>query len=455
MTLDNRPEDTPEISGIDDLLGIFAAAEKPENEFRVGMEHEKIGLLEDTLEPVPYFGTRSIEAVLKQLIDRLGFVPVKEHGKDIIALVKAGTAISLEPGGQLELSGAVLENNHQTCRELTEHRDITRKLGEDLGIIWLGVGHTPFASKEQISWVPKTRYDIMRRYLSTRGKRALDMMLRTGTVQANFDWSNEADMVLKMRAATSVTSIVSAIYANSAIVEGKTTGWVSERQRIWLSVDRDRCGLLTFVFDDDFGYRRYVEWALDVPMFFIRRDGRYVESVTGMPFRTFLEHGHDGHRARISDWEDHLTTLFPEVRLKAYLEVRGADCCDRDMNCAFPALWKGLLYDRDSTEAACALTKDWSIPDRQQALIDVARHGLGASVRGRPMRDLAHELVDIARDGLAAQQALNAHGKDETEFLVPIDEVVEDGRSPGQVAAKLWEGEARGNIRRLVEHYRF
>lgn len=455
MTLDNRPEDTPDISSTNELALALRAGEKPEREFRVGMEHEKIGLLEDTLEPLPYSGPRSIEAILEMLIDRLGFSPVMEQGRDLIALTKQGTAVSLEPGGQLELSGAILENNHQTCRELTEHRDITRSLGKELGVVWLGVGHTPFARRDELDWVPKTRYGIMRRYLSGQGDRALDMMLRTGTVQANFDWSDEADMVLKMRAASSVTSLVSAIYANSSIVEGKTTGWVSERQRIWRSVDPDRSGLLTFVFDEDFGYERYVEWALDVPMFFIRREGRYVQSVTGMPFRAFLKHGCDGHRARFSDWEDHLTTLFPEVRIKAYLEVRGADCCDRELNCALPALWKGLLYHRPAAEAACELTAHWTPSEREQAIVAVARQGLEAEVAGQSILDLAHEMVDISRDGLIAQRALNAVGHDETGYLDPVYEVIENGRSPGKVAAELWDGSMRKDPKKLIGHYRF
>ncbi len=454
MTLDNRPEDAPEITSIDELEDHLRAAEKPPSAFRVGMEHEKIGLLEDTLQPVPFSGTRSIEAVLKMLVDRFGFSSYTENS-DLVALTKADTTISLEPGGQFELSGAVLENNHQTCRELNDHRDITRAIGDELGIIWLGVGHTPFARRDEISWVPKKRYSIMRRYLSKRGERALDMMLRTGTVQANYDWSDEADMVLKVRTASAVTSIVSAIYANSAIIEGKTTGWASERQRVWLSVDPDRCGLPTFVFDEDFGYRRYVEWALDVPMFFIRRGGKYLDNVTGMPFRHFLEHGHEGHRARHSDWEDHLTTLFPEVRLKAYIEVRGADCCDRELNCAYPALWKGLLYHPPAAEAACELTSDWSELEREEALVEVARHGLTAKVNGRSINDLARELTDIAHQGLVDQRSLNDHGEDETKFLEPIYSLIEQGKSPGAIAAELWSGEMREEPRALVDYYRF
>lgn len=455
MSLDNRPESSREITGIRDLLAGFHAAEKQPSAFRVGMEHEKIGVLCDTLEAVPYYGPRSIEAVFKILTDHLGFEPYLE-GDDVVALIKSGTNVSLEPGGQLELSGAVLKDIHASCKELTEHRDLTRVIGERLGITWLGVGHRPFATRKDIEWVPKKRYEIMRRYLPTRGSRALDMMLQTGTVQTNFDWSDEADMARKMRTAMGVTSIVSAIYANSSIVEGEVTGWVSERQRIWLDTDPDRSGLLPFVFDEGFGYRDYVEWALDVPMFFIRRGGRYIGEIAGTPFRTFLEKGFQGERARMSDWDDHLTTLFPEVRIKGFLEVRGADCCSRELVCAHPALWKGLLYDDTACEDAWRLVKGWSMETRQRLLGDVAKDGLAAQVDGVPLLDYAKDLLRISEEGLRRQHRLDEKGRDETRFLEPVRVVLEEhGVSPGRRVAELWEGELRRDPGRLAEHYRF
>ncbi len=454
MSLDRGSEQAPEITGVEMLVDGFRRAEKPESGFRVGMEHEKIGLVAADLSPLPYSGPASIEAVFQVLVDRFGFERFKE-GEDTIALVKEGTSVSLEPGGQLELSGATLRDIFATCTELTEHRDITRALGDELGILWLGVGHRPFATKEQVQWVPKTRYRIMRRYLPTRGSMGLDMMLQTGTVQSNFDYSSEEDFVHKMRAATAVSSIVSAIYCNASIVEGKTIGWTSWRQRIWRDVDPDRSGILHFVFDGDFGYRRYVEWALDVPMFFIRRGGGYVGEIAGTPFRHFLERGFEGHRATLADWSDHLTTLFPEVRAKGYIEVRGADCCDKDLNCAHPALWKGILYDRTACDAALALGGDLSRAERDQLLTDVARDGLDARARGRSMLDLAKELVAIARDGLVRQRPGEHPDMTEAPFLDPIRHVLDRGKSPGKIAAELWDGEFAHDRHKLVEYYRF
>lgn len=436
------------------LVDLMRRAEKREGCVRVGMEHEKIGLVAADLSPLPYSGPASIESVFRILVERFGFERFLE-GEDTIALVKAGTSVSLEPGCQLELSGAILKDIFETCQELTEHRDLTRAVGDELGILWLGVGHRPFATKDQVHWVPKTRYRIMRQYLPTRGSMGLDMMLQTGTVQSNFDFSSEEDFVRKMRAAMAVTSIVSAIYANAAIVEGKTIGWASWRQRIWRDMDPDRSGLLHFVFDPDFGYRRYVEWALDVPMFFIRRGGHYVDGVTGTPFRKFLESGWEGAHATLSDWNDHLTTLFPEVRAKGYIEVRGADCCDRDLNCAHPALWKGLLYDRQATDAAWELGRHWTRAEREQLLWDVARHGLDARVRDESMLELARELLAIAREGLVRQRPGVHPDMTEAPFLDPIGAVLERGKSPGRVAAELWDGEFAHDRHRLVEHYRF
>ncbi len=454
MSLDKGSEQAPEITGVDMLVESFQRAEKPEEKFRVGMEHEKIGLIAADLTPLPYSGPASIESVFRVLVERLGFERFKE-GDDTIALVKEGTSVSLEPGGQLELSGAILKDIFATCSELTEHRDLTRELGDELGILWLGVGHRPFATKEQVQWVPKTRYRIMRTYLPTRGSMGVDMMLQTGTVQSNFDYASEEDFVRKVRTATAVTSIVSAIYANAAIVEGKTVGWTSWRQRIWRDVDPDRSGLLHFVFDPDFGYRRYVEWALGVPMFFIRRSGYYVGEIAGTPFRTFLQRGWDGTRATMADWNDHLTTLFPEVRAKGYIEVRGADCCDKDLNCAHPALWKGILYDREACDAAWELGRHWTRDERETLLVDVARHGLDATVRGRSVLDLARELLAIASAGLVRQMPGNHPDTTEAPFLDPIGAVLERGKSPGRVAADLWDGEFAHDKHRLVEHYRF
>ncbi len=454
MSLDVRDEDAPPIEDVDALVSIFREAEVPPDATRVGMEHEKFGLLTEDLRPLPYSGPVSIEAVFRILVERFGFEPYYE-GEKVVALTHDGTHVSLEPGGQLELSGAVLADNHETCRELTLHRELVHAVGEELGIVWLGLGHTPFARRDEIAWVPKARYAIMRRYLPTRGRRALDMMLRTGTVQANFDYCSERDMARKMRVAMGAAPIVAALYANSPLVEGRLSGWASERQRIWREVDPDRTGLLDFVFREDFGYRDWVEWALDVPMFFIRRGGRYLDVVTGMPFRRFLEEGAAGHRASLTDWHDHLTTLFPEARLKGFIEVRSADCCDREMNCALPALWKGLLYSEEALDAAWALVQEWTMEQRRRALLAAAKDGLSARFPHGPAHEYAEALVAISRRGLARQARLDANGRDETHYLDPLEAVVRRRRAPGQQLAEAWNDGLAHDPRKLVEACRF
>jgi len=426
------------------------------------MEHEKFGLELSTLQPLPYFGPGGIEKVLQAGVSLAGYEPIME-GDAIVGLSREGTSVTLEPGGQLELSGAILPDNHATCKELANHATLAHQIGDELGLTWLGVGHQPFASREQMHWMPKGRYAIMRRYLPTRGDRGLDMMLRTCTVQANYDYASEADMVRKMRAALSVTSLVSAIYANGALSEGKITGYVSERQRIWLDVDPDRSGLLPMVFDEDFGYRRYIEWALDVPMFFLRRRGMFIDGVCGQSFRSFLEQGYEGTRARLGDFEDHLTTLFPEVRLKSYIEVRGADGCRRELNCALPALWKGLLYDDEICDDAISLMSDLDAASRQRLQAAVAKDGLeaiislGDSQANKPLQVLerARAVVTLAKRGLKRQACKDASGRDETHFLEPIEALLEGGKSPGRIMAERWEGEWGRDPRKLVEHCRF
>ncbi len=447
------PESTPLIEGVDDLVETFRRGEKPADRFRVGMEHEKIGLDASTLEPIPYFGQRGIEAVLRRG-EVLGFEPLEEDGH-IVGLARDGTSVTLEPGGQLELSGAILHNNHETCRELTEHAFLAHGIGDELGIVWIGGGHHPFARRQAVPWMPKARYRVMRDYLPRRGQRALDMMQLTCTVQANFDYASEEDMVRKMRAALSVTSLVSALYANSPLREGKPTGWVSERQRIWLDVDPDRTGLCPFVFDEDFGYRRWVEWALDVPMFFLRRGGKTLGGICGTPFRRFLEEGFEGHRAHVGDFEDHLTTLFPEVRLKGYIEVRGADGCRRELNCALPALWKGILYDAEACAAATELMADTDPATREALRRAVARDGLQAVVGEVRVLERARELLHISAEGLRRQAALDENGRDERVYLDPLAELVEAGESPGHRLLALWEGAWQRRPEALVAHCRF
>ena len=454
MSLDRRsaPELEHPIGSVAELAGWLRSGEKEPARFRIGAEYEKIGLCADTYEPVPYDGPRGIGRVLERIAELDGWAPVEERGA-LVALEKNGASITIEPGGQLELSGLPLRTIHEVCAEFQEHLDVLRRAAEPLGIVWLGLGFSPLAAVGDAPRMPKERYRIMRQYLPTRGKLALHMMHLTATVQANVDFSDESDMVRKLRAATAVTPIVSAIFANSPLAEGRPSGFVSRRLDIWLDTDPDRCGLLHFVFDPDFGYERYVQWALDVPMFFVVRDGTYFPT-PGVSFREFLREGWRGHRARLRDFATHLTTLFPEVRLKKVIELRGADAQPAALSCAVPALWKGLLYDAQAADAALALVADWGSAEREEALRQAARSGLAGRVGDRKLLDLARELVSIGSVGLD-RLAAAAGDDDERRFLDPVWAQLELGKSPGQVVLERWEGEWGRSVPRLIEDARY
>jgi glutamate--cysteine ligase len=451
VSLDRRsaPELERPIGSLAELADWLRAGEKEPARFRIGAEYEKIGLQADTLEPVPYEGPRGIGRVLERIAELDGWSPVEERGA-LVALEKNGASITVEPGGQLELSGFPLRTLAEVGAEFEDHLDVLRRASEPLGIVWLGLGYSPLVALGDAPRMPKERYRIMRQYLPTRGKLALHMMHLTATVQANVDFQDEADMVAKMRAATSVTPIVSAIFANSPLAEGRPSGFVSRRLDIWRDTDPDRCGLLHFVFDPDFGYQRYVEWTLDVPMFFVVRDGTYFPT-PGVTFREFLREGWRGQRARLRDFATHLTTLFPEVRLKRVIELRGADAQPARLSCAVPALWKGLLYDAQAAEAALALVAGWGVAEREEALRQAARSGLAGRVAGRALLELARELVSIAGAGL---ERLGAAGgaDDEARFLDPVRAQLELGKSPGQVVLERWEGEWGRSLPRLIEY---
>jgi glutamate--cysteine ligase len=441
------------IADIDDLVELFRNAEKPPEQWRVGTEHEKIGLHADTLKPVPYEGDRGIGALLESIASVDDWVRIFEAG-NLIALEKRGASITLEPGGQLELSGAPLRTIHETCDEFHTHLELMKRVCEPFGIVWLGLGIHPIDVVANIPAMPKARYGIMRRYLPTRGEQGLVMMFETATVQANFDYSSEPDMVEKMRLAIAVSPIVSAVYANSSLSEGRANGFISRRMDAWDDTDPDRTGLLPFVFEPDFGYRRYVEWALDVPMFFVVRDETY-HPAAGMTFRTFLRDGFGDARATFADWNRHLTTLFPEVRLKNIIEVRGADAVPPGLTCSLPAIWKGLLYDARSRADAAALVAESTHAMRVAARADVARRGLAADYGGRPVLDLARQLAAISRDGLKRIAHAGATQPDETGFLDPVLAQLESGASPGQVILERWNGAWKKSLDRLIEYARY
>ncbi len=447
-----NPQDQP-IEGVADLLGYFRRAETPRADWAVGTEHEKVGVYADTGDRVPYEGPYGIGALLEKIASAIGWERVEERGR-IIALSKDGASITLEPGGQIELSGAPLSESRETCSEFNTHVDLVKRLSDDFGIAWLGLGIDPFHEVNHIPTMPKRRYDIMRAYLPTRGGLALDMMHATATVQANLDYGSEEDMIQKMRAALVATPVISALFANSSISGGKENGYISKRLIIWRDTDPDRCGLIPFVFDPDFGYASYMEWALDVPLFFVIRDGTY-HAGDGTTFRQFMSKGFEGLRPLLSDWDTHLTTLFPDVRLKKIIEVRGADTVPRELICALPAVWKGILYDTDALAATGELLGAATPEQLDIGQLDVAKRGLRAEMGDRKVLDMARELVAISSEGLARIAKAGYSRSDERGFLDPLHEQVAKGKSPGQEIVESWHGEWGRNRERLIQATRY
>ena len=419
----------------------------------MGTEHEKIGLHGADRSPIDYAGDRGIGRLLECIADRAGWEPISEDG-NIIALQLDGASITLEPGGQLELSGAPLRTIFETCAEFHAHLELVRAVSEPLDIVWLGLGIHPIHSVEELPRMPKERYRIMRRYLPTRGSRGLIMMFTTATVQANLDYESEADMVDKVRTSLAISPIVSAIFANSSLSDGKANGFVSRRMHAWTDTDPDRCGMLPIAFESDFGYRRYVDWALDVPMFFVVREGRF-EPAYDMTFRQFSrKRGAGGERATLADFDRHLTTLFPEVRVKQFIEVRCADAVPPGLTCSLPALWKGILYDATARAAAANLV-DANQAEREAASEAVSRQGLAARYAGQPVLDLARELVGIAHSGLERIGHAGPNAPDESAFLDPVIAQLALEKSPGQVVLDCWEGEWERSFERLIEYARY
>ena len=448
MTEASRP-----IEGDADLVQFFIDGETEPADWKVGTEHEKIGLYADTHARLTYEGERGIAVLLERIATQDDWTRVFE-GEYLIALKKDGASITLEPGGQIELSGAPLRTNRETCVEFNSHVELLKGISQDMGILWLGLGHDPIHKIEEIPRMPKARYDIMRSYLPTKGDLALHMMHATGTVQANFDYRDEADMAKKMRTAMAISPVISALFANSSISEGKPNGFASRRIQIWRETDPDRCGILEFVFLPDFGYRHYIDWALDIPMFFVVRGDQY-HPASHLTFREFMKSGLAGERATHADWDTHLTTLFPEIRLKRIIEVRGTDAVSRELTCALPAVWKGILYDADAREAAWSLAGGFSAAERDAGLADVARRGLAAEIAGRPVIELARELVAYSAAGLKAMASDGIAGPDEDGFLDPLGEVVERGRSPGEELAESWASEWDGSMDRLIDRAKY
>ncbi len=421
---------------------------KPESQWKLGTEHEKFGYTLDDLRPLPYQGERSIHAILNGLAENFDWRPVLEEGRPIALIDDTGASITLEPGGQLELSGAILDNIHQTCTEVNTHLKQVRYVSEPLGIAFLGMGFQPKWRREDMEWMPKARYRIMRDYMQKVGTMGHDMMTRTCTVQVNMDFRSESDMVHKFRTSLALQPVATALFANSPFTDGKPNGYVSYRSHVWEDTDPDRTGMLPFVFDADMGFEKYTDYMLDVPMYFVYRDGQYLDA-SGQSFRDFLLGklpALPDEQPTLKDWEDHLTTAFPEVRLKRFLEMRGADGGPWARLCALPALWAGLLYHRPSLDAAWDIAKDWSMNERLKLREEVPRLGLKAKIRGRTVKDIALEVIGLAKEGLAARNRLNAAGDNETGFLSPLQEVADSGVTPAERKLKLYHGEWNASV---------
>jgi len=442
--------DEPTIESRDELLSVFAKGEKPPERWRIGTEHEKfVYRLSDRRAP-SYAEPGGIRDLLMGLTE-FGWTPIEEGG-NVIALAGQDGTVSLEPAGQLELSGAPLENLHQTCAETGRHLEQVKAIGDRLGLGFLGVGLWPDKRRDELPVMPKGRYKIMLDHMPRVGTMGLDMMLRTCTIQVNLDYQTEADMVKKFRVGLALRPLATALFANSPFLEGKPNGFLSYRSHIWTDTDPGRTGMLPFVFEDGFGYDRYADYALDVPMYFVFRDGRYIDAA-GQSFRDFLKGelpALPGEKPRLSDWVDHLSTAFPEVRLKSFLEMRGADGGPWNRICALPAFWVGLLYDQSALDAAWDEVKHWTIEDHNRIRTEVPRLGLAAKgPRGRDFRTLGKTILDIAASGLKARARFNGVGDNEDGYLDPLRRVIAEGQTPADRLLELYNGEWAGDIDRV------
>ncbi|HHI88688.1 MAG TPA: glutamate--cysteine ligase [Hellea balneolensis] len=443
-----------DLSPIEDkaeMVEWIAAGCKPKSSWRIGTEHEKIGFNSETLHPLPYEGGVSIFAMLEGL-KKFGWQGVEEGGY-LIALKREGASVSLEPGGQFELSGAPLESIHQTCGEVNRHLREVREIAEQIGAGFLSLGFRPVTRLEDVPVMPKGRYKIMRAYMPKVGKLGLEMMFRTCTVQTNLDFSSEADMVKKMRVSLALQPVATALFANSPFKDGKPNGYKSYRSRIWLDTDPARTGMLPFAFEDGFGFERYVDYALDVPMYFVHRGDTYLDA-SGKSFRDFLNGRLDilpGEKPTLTDFEDHLSTIFPEVRLKQFLEMRGADTGPWSQLCALPAFWVGLLYDEAALDAAWDWVKDWSAEERDRLRRDVPKYGLQTRFRGQTVQDMARRALVLAREGLKTRHRLNAYGESETIFLADLDDMATTGKSNADKLLERYHGAWQGDITRVYQ----
>ncbi|MBD8878105.1 glutamate--cysteine ligase [Roseibium polysiphoniae] len=453
-TVDSTP-----IESIADLAETLEAGCKPAEKFRIGTEHEKFGFHLSDLSPIPYEGSHGVEAVLSGMEKLLGWERIEDNGK-IIGLSDpvGGGAISIEPGGQFELSGAPLETLHETCRETNVHLAHVRQVAEPLGVGFLGTGMAPTWRREDVPVMPKSRYEIMTRYMPKVGKYGLDMMYRTTTIQVNLDFASEADMAKKMRVGLALQPIATAIFANSPFTDGKPNGYKSFRAEVWNDLDQDRTGNLPFAFEDGFGFESYVEWALDVPMYFIKRGATYYDA-TDTTFRAFMNGSYEGKvpdaRPTIGDWNNHLSTLFPDVRLKKYIEMRGADGGPWRRICALPAFWVGLLYDDGILDQAWQLVRDWTEEERGALRAGVPRTALQTPFRNGQVLDVAKDVLALSKEGLRRRNRLSDGDLDEQVHLAPVEEGLAAGMCPADILLQRYGGSWDGDINQIFKDYAY
>ncbi|WP_339770045.1 glutamate--cysteine ligase [uncultured Pseudosulfitobacter sp.] len=442
----------------DQLAQYLADGCKPKEDWRIGTEHEKFGYIKDTLEPLPFEGKQSIVAVLEGLRDRYGWSEVREGGH-LTGLELDGANVSLEPGGALELSGAPLETIHGTCDEVNDHLRQVKDISDEIGVGFIGLGAAPTWMHDEMPLMPKGRYKLMDAYMGKVGTMGRTMMRRTCTVQVNLDFGSEADMVQKLRVALALQPVAVALFANSPFFEGKPNGHKSWRSRVWRDLDPARTGMLPFVFEDGFGFEAWVQYALDVPMYFVYRDGKYIDAL-GMSFRDFLKGqlpALPGEMPTLSDWADHLTTAFPEARIKKFIEMRGADGGPWRRLCALPAFWTGLMYDQGALDAAWDLVKDWDAETREGLRVAASVDGLQARVGDVSMMDIARASLEISKAGLQARARPGAGGliSDETHFLNALHESVETGQTPADELLAHYNGDWNGDLNRIFAEYSY
>ncbi|MSO65350.1 MAG: glutamate--cysteine ligase [Alphaproteobacteria bacterium] len=450
------PQSDSPIASKDDLVAYIASGSKPPLEWRIGTEHEKFAYDLTNFRPLPYDGRPGIRAFLEGMT-RFGWKPVVENGNPIALSRADGAAVTLEPAGQVELSGAPLDTIHETCREVTEHLNQVKEVGAEMNIGFLGLGYHPTMRVEDMPWMPKWRYAIMRRYMPTKGTLGLDMMTTTCTVQVNLDFDSEATMIKMFRVSLALQPVAVALFANSPFRHGGLNGFQSFRSHVWTDTDPDRSGTLPFVFESGFGFERYVDYMLDVPMYFVYRKGVYIDAA-GQSFRDFVAGklpALPGQQPVISDWVDHLTTAFPEVRLKRYLEMRGADGGPWKRLCALPALWTGLLYDRSTLDAAWDLVKDWTPEEHEQLRDDVPRHGLATPFRKGTLGDVAVRVVALARDGLRRRARLDSTGQDESHFINTLADIADRRKTPADDLIDLYKGRWQGRVEPVFTEFAY